>query len=141
VSPGAPLSCGIESPQKRPSGIRNEPPLAEHEPPVIGLEPASLEYGLHRAQYDSLARELEEVGFRVRLNSRRTAYQGTIALGTFYDLVIRLSADSDTNLDALIEHIQHLLSSDKLPPTPRMGKVMLDDGTEYAFPLDEADAR
>jgi hypothetical protein len=22
---------------------------------------------------------------------------------------------------------------------PRMGKVMLDDGTEHAFPLDEAD--
>jgi hypothetical protein len=39
----------------------------------------------------------------------------------------------------LIERIQHLLSSDELPPTPRMGKILLDDGTEYAFPLDEAD--
>jgi hypothetical protein len=103
------------------------------------LEPAPLEYGLHRAQYESLVRELEEVGFRVRLSSRRAAYRSTTAFGTFYDLVLRLSADSGTNLDALIEHIQHLLSSEKLPQTPRMGKVMLDDGTEYAFPLDEAD--
>jgi hypothetical protein len=81
---------------------------------------------------------LEEVGFRVRLNSRRAA-RSTMAFGTFYDLVIRLSTDSGTNLDALIEHIQHLLSSEKLPPTPRLGKIMLDDGAEYAFPLDEAD--
>ena len=62
-----------------------------------------------------------------------------MAFGTFYDLVLRLSRDSDADLDALIERIQHLLSSDTLTPTPRMGKVMLDDGTEYAFPLDEAD--
>jgi hypothetical protein len=102
------------------------------------LEPVALEYGLHRGQYESLVRELEAVGFRVRLNSRRAARSAT-AIGTFYDLVIRLSTDSGANLDALIEHIQHLLSSDTLPPMPRMGKVMLDDGTEYAFPLDEAD--
>jgi hypothetical protein len=128
----------MESPQKPPSGIRSESRPEEREPPVIGLEPAALEYGLHRAQHDSLARELEDVGFRVRLNSRRAA-RSTTAFGTFYDLVIRLSTDSGANLDALVEHIQHLLSSDQLPPTPRMGKVMLDDGTEYAFPLDEAD--
>jgi hypothetical protein len=103
------------------------------------LEPAFLEYGLHRAQYESLVRELEELGFRVRLNSRRTASRSTMAFGMFYDVVIRLSTDSGTNLDALIEHIQHLLSTDTLPPTPRMGKIMLDDGTEHAFPLDEAD--
>lgn len=103
------------------------------------LEPAPLEYGLHRAQYESLVRELEEVGFRVRLSSRRAAYRSTSAFGTFYDLVLRLGRESGTNLDALVEHIQHLLSSDTLPPTPRMGKLMLDDGTEYAFPLDEAD--
>jgi hypothetical protein len=103
------------------------------------LEPAPIEYGLYRAQYGSLVRELEEIGFRVRLNSRRTAYRSTTAFGTFYDLVIRLNTDSGANLDALIEHIQHLLSSDTLPGTPRMGKVMLDDGTEHAFPLDEAD--
>jgi hypothetical protein len=103
------------------------------------LEPAALEYGVHRAKYASLARELEDVGFRVRLNSRRSAYRSTTAVGMPYDLVIRLSTDSDANLDALIEHIQHLLSSEELPPTPRMGKVMLADGTEHAFPLDEAD--
>jgi hypothetical protein len=84
---------------------------------------------------------LEEVGFRVRLNARRAASRSTMAFGTFYDIVIRLSTESDVDLDALIEHIQHLLSSDKLPPTPRMGKVMLDDGTEYAFPLDEPTCR
>ena len=39
------------------------------------LEPAPLEYGLHGAQYGLLVRELEEAGFRVRLNSRRTAYR------------------------------------------------------------------
>jgi hypothetical protein len=83
-------------------------------------------------------RELEEIGFQVRLKSR-PAYRGTMAFGTFYDLVIRLSTVSGTSLDALIESIQRVLSSDELPPTPRMGKVMLDDGTEYAFPLDEAD--
>ena len=94
---------------------------------------------MHRAQYEALVHELEAAGFRVRLNSRRTVYRSTMAFGTFYDLVLRLSTDSSANLDALIERIQHLLSSDTLPPTPRMGKVMLDDGTEYAFPLDEAD--
>jgi hypothetical protein len=62
-----------------------------------------------------------------------------MASGTFYDLIVRLSADSVASPDALIERIQQLLSSDELPPTPRMGKIMLDDGTEYAFPLDEAD--
>ena len=82
---------------------------------------------------------MEEVGFRVRLSGRRAASRSTVAFGTFYDLVIRLSSDSGANVEALIEHIQHLLSSDTLPPTPRMGKVMLDNGTEYAFPLDEAD--
>jgi hypothetical protein len=69
---------------------------------------------------------LEAAGFRVRLNSRRTAYRSTTAFGSFYDLVIRLSTDSDANLDALIERIQQLLSSGELPPTPRMGKIMLD---------------
>ena len=93
-----------------------------------------MEYGLHGAKYGSLARELEEAGFRVRLNSRRTAYRSTRAFGTFYDLVIRLSTDSGTNLDALIERIQHLLSSEELPPTPRMGKIMLDDGTGACVP-------
>jgi hypothetical protein len=107
----------------------------------VSLEPAAVEYGLHRAQYEALAHELEEAGFRVRLERRRAAYRsvGTMTFGTFYDLVIRLSADSGANLDALIERIQQLLSSSELPPTPRMGKIMLDDGTEYAFPLDEAD--
>jgi hypothetical protein len=70
------------------------------------LEPAPLEYGVYRAKYGSLVRELEEVGFRVRLNSRRTAYRSTMAFGTFYDLVIRVSTDSDTKLVALIERIQ-----------------------------------
>jgi hypothetical protein len=84
---------------------------------------------------------LEADGFHVRLERRRGAYRDvrTMTFGTFYDLVVRLSTDSGANLDALIERIQHLLSSDELPPMPRMGKVMLDDGTEHAFPLDEAD--
>jgi hypothetical protein len=121
--------------------MRSESPLEEHEPPVIGLDPAPVEYSLHRAQYEALVHALEEAGFRVRLERRRAAYRsvGTMTFGTIYDLVIRLSADSGANLDALIERIQHLLSSHELPPTPRMGKIMLDDGTEYAFPLDEAD--
>jgi hypothetical protein len=117
---GAAFSCGARAPCHR-------------------SRTPSLEYGLHRAQYDSLVRELEEVGFRVRLSSRRAASRSTWAFGAFYDLVIRLSTDSGTNLDALIERIQHLLSSDELPPMPRMGKVILDDGTKHAFPLDEAD--
>jgi hypothetical protein len=84
---------------------------------------------------------LEAAGFRVRLERRRASYRsaGTMTFGTFYDLVIRLSTDSGADLDALIERIQKLLSGDELPPVPRMGKVMLGDGTEHAFPLDEAD--
>lgn len=96
---------------------------------------------LDRAQYDAVVRELEAADFRVRFDRRRSAYRsvGTMTFGTFYDLIIRLSTDSGANPDALIERIQHLLPSDELPPTPRMGKILLDDGTEYAFPLDEAD--
>jgi hypothetical protein len=135
------LHCGIELPELRPSGIRSDSPLEEHEPLAIGLEPAPVEYGLHRAQYEALAHELEAAGFRVRLERRRAAHRrvGRMTFGTFYDLVIRLSTDSGANVDALIERIQHLLSSVELPPMPRMGKVMLGDGTEHAFPLDKAD--
>jgi hypothetical protein len=84
---------------------------------------------------------LEAAGFRVRLERRPAVYRnvGGRTFGTFYDLVIRLSADSGTNLDALIERIQQLLSGEELPSMPGMGKIMLGDGSEHAFPLDEAD--
>lgn len=138
---GAGVCSGIDPSQTRPSGFGSEPQLAGHGRPVIVLEPAPIEYGLHRAQYDAVVRELEAAGFSIRLNRRRTAYRnvGTMTFGTFYDLIVRFGTDSGADPAALIERLQHLLSSDELPATPRMGKLLLDDGTEHAFPLDEAD--
>jgi hypothetical protein len=88
-------------------------------------------------------RDLDGTGFRVRLDRRRSAYRsvGTRTFGTFYELIVRLGTDGNAvlELDELVERLQALLSSDELPPAPRMGKILLDDGTELAFPLDEAD--
>lgn len=107
------------------------------------LEPAPVEYGLHRGQYDALVRDLDASGFRVRLDRRRSAYRniGTTTFGTFYDLIVRLDADAagTVDLDDLIERVQQLLSTVELPQSPRIGKILLGDGTERAFPLDEAD--
>jgi hypothetical protein len=98
---------------------------------------------MYRQQYDAVVRELGESGFRVRLDRRRSAYRnvGTRRFGTFYELIVRLGTDGIAllELDELVERLQALLSRDELPETPRMGKILLADGTERAFPLDEAD--
>ena len=111
--------------------------------PVIVLEPAPVEYGLHRAQYDAVVSDLQALGLYVRLERRRSAYRnvGTRTFGTFYDLVVRIGTEAvaTVSLDELIERMQHLLSRREPSATPRMGKFLVDDGTEFAFPLDEAD--
>ena len=75
--------------------------------------------------------------------NRRTAYRviGTRTFDTFFDLVIRVDHDAVALVDVqeLIGRVQQLLSTEVLPPDPRMGKLLLDDGTEYPFPLDVAD--
>jgi hypothetical protein len=79
----------------------------------------------------------------VRLASRRAAYRtsGHTTSGTFFDLVIRFDRDAlaIVGVDDLIERVQQALSTDTLPPEPRMGKILIDDGTEHIFPLDAAD--
>jgi len=127
----------------RPTGSRSEVPDTTDQRPATVLEPGAVEYGLHHAQYEAVVRELREAGFPTRLVHRRTAYRnvGTRTFGTFFDLVVRLGTNAAASLDVeeLIARIQHLLSTEVLPPEPRMGKLMFDDGTEHPFPLDTAD--
>jgi len=86
---------------------------------------------------------MEEWGFHARLASRRAAYRrvGNSSLGTFVDLVIRIDAAALAlvEVDEFIGRVQHALSTDPLPPEPRIGKILVSDGTEYVFPLEESD--
>jgi len=106
-------------------------------PQRVLLQPAPLEYGLYRQQYDALVEDLEAEGVLVRvLPAREERGLGTAIGAEVYDLVIHVGAfaGSIVSTAKLIEIVRRRLRGrQKRGIEQRRGKIYHANGDAHEF--------
>jgi hypothetical protein len=112
-------------------------------PERVLLQPAPLEYGLHREQYDTLVEALEAQGVLVRVlarTERRSDLPGSGAPpAVLYDLVIHVGEIAGVILGTakLMEMVRRgLRGREGRRGELRRAKLYLANGEEHEFALD-----
>ena len=115
--------------------------VARAVPQQILLQPAPLEYGLHREQYDALVTDLEAEGVLVRVLPAVEERGVPENIAEVYDLVIQVGEVAGTVLSAtkVIESVRRRLRGHAGRAEPRRGKIYLANGEEREFAYRDED--
>ncbi len=114
-------------------------------PERVLIQPAPLEYGLYREQYDALIKDLEAEGVLVRVVPVGDAYDlptSDFAAAETYDLVIQVGqvAGAIVGTPELIEIVRRRLRRlESQGAKPRRAKIYLANGEEDEFIVDGED--
>ncbi len=114
-------------------------------PERVLIQPAPLEYGLYREQYDALIKDLEAEGVLVRVVPVGDAYDlptSDFAAADTYDLVIQVGevAGAIVGIPELIEIVRRRLRRlESQGAKPRRAKIYLANGEEDEFIVDGED--
>ena len=111
-------------------------------PNQILLQPAPIEYGVHRDQYDALIADLESEGVLVRVvapvEERNGGLPGGVQQSEFYDLVIHVgeAVGALVRIGMLITMVQRRLHARREKRLePRRAKLYLANGEEQVIDL------
>jgi hypothetical protein len=110
-------------------------------PNQVLLQPAPIEYGVHREQYDALISDLESEGVLVRVVApvdERSGPPGGVQQSEFYDLVIHVgeAVGALVSIGMLITMVQRRLHARREKRLePRRAKLYLANGEEHVIDL------